>query len=54
MKRRICAILLALTMILSISTTALGGPEGGADPPPPLCPPTRALTLPCILTPDCE
>ena len=55
MKKRICTVLLTLTMILSVSVTVLGEPETGAGPPPPLCPPTRAFTLPCSLPDyDCE
>ena len=37
MLKRVCAILLALVMILSLSATVLGGPIGG--PPPSTRPP---------------
>ncbi|MCL2405972.1 MAG: hypothetical protein FWC92_10585 [Defluviitaleaceae bacterium] len=36
MKKRLCAILFAVTMVLSMSVTAFGDPFG--QPPPPIPP----------------
>jgi len=45
--KRLCALLLVLLMILSMSVTAFGDPHGGKHPPPTIPPGTFSLFIPC-------
>ena len=45
MVKRVCAILLALVMILSMSATVLGRPGGGQNPPTTRPPQPRSMVV---------